>query len=333
VTIHEPESYDIDPAMIYSSYADDEMVAPLPQNPSLVPKQAPGSRLSVMGMRPLPPDLPEDNPEVRANRIRSFYKEYFDDSKPNPVGGGPYQHEQDDIGLEGVVYDPETGGFFAPGATPWAQGPARRAMTPPPRARPRGSGNSSNPMHSRAPSVAYSTMSGGGPRGRPIGPKKVLPPPKPLSSLPTPHKLKEDDLVFSPIDFAPPSSFRELQNGRRPDSPLGTARPYSPSVRAFTPLASSFDALDVLPSPHHLRRSGTFTALDFAPPSKIRDPGNLSPSDAGSIRSNRSGISAMQQNAVKDGAYRVSRIPKEVVTTRDDLASQLKPKMNLTTPA
>lgn len=161
-------------------------------------------------------------------------------------------------------------------------------------------------------------------------PKKVLPPPKALNSLPTPHKLKEDDMVFNSMDFAPPSSFRELQNGRRPDSPLGISRPYSPSVRAFTPLASSFDALDVLPSPHHLRRSGTFTALDFAPPSKIRDPAGKGGSDAGSIRSNRSGISAMQQHAVRDGAYRVSRIPKEMVTTRDDLATQLRPKMDLT---
>ncbi|CAK1362885.1 hypothetical protein CB0940_04962 [Cercospora beticola] len=344
VTDHDAP-YDIDPIMIYTEYGDE------PPSPNALPQRkqslaaphaaaAAGSRLSVMGLRPLPPDMPDDNPEVRANRIRSFYKEYFDDSKPQPANAqytdpGYYY---DDGYMDGIIYDPETGGFYAPGAQthakPWAQGPARRAMTPPPRARPRVSDNSSvgYQYHSRRPSLAYSTMSGGGPRGRP-GPKKMLPPPKALTSLPTPHKLKEDDLVFNPIDFAPPSSFRELQNGRRPDSPMGVQRPYSPSVRAFTPLASSFDALDVLPSPHHLRRSGTFTALDFAPPSKIRDPGNLSPSDAGSIRSNRSGISAMQHHAVRDGAYRVSRIPKEMVTTKDDIANQLRPKMNLVSKA
>lgn len=338
ITVNEPDSYDIDPVMIYSSYEDEYPAKHPDRVTSLAPEAANGqrmsmingSRLSIMGMRPLPPDLPDDNPEVRANRIRSFYKEYFDESKPNP--NGQYVEDYDDFYADGIIYDPETGGFYAQAAPkPWAQPVARRAMTPPPRARPRGSGNSSNPMHSRAPSFAYSTMSGGRPRGRPM-PKKHLPPPKPLTSLPTPHRLKEDDLVFSPIDFAPPSSFRELQNGRRPDSPMGVNRPYSPSVRAFTPLASSFDALDVLPSPHSLRRSGTFTALDFAPPSKLRDPA-MSSGDSGSIRSNRSGISAMQYHAVREGAYRVSRIPKEMVTTKNDFANQLKPKLDMVTPA
>ncbi|KAI5359931.1 hypothetical protein Slin15195_G117910 [Septoria linicola] len=344
VTDHD-EPYDIDPIMIYTEYENDDLPSPnaLPQRKQSLAAPAAaaaaGNRLSVMGVRPLPPDMPEDNPEVRANRIRSFYKEYFDDSKPHPANAQYTDpgYVYDDGYLDGIVYDPKTGGFFAPGqhAKPWAQGPARRAMTPPPRARPRVSDNSSTGFqyHSRRPSMAYSTMSGGRPRGRTL-PKKVLPPPSALNSLPTPHKLRENDMVFNPIDFAPPSSFRELQNGRRPDSPMGVSRPYSPSVRAFTPLASSFDALDVLPSPHHLRRSGTFTALDFAPPSKIRDPaGNLSPSDAGSIRSNRSGISAVQHHAVRDGAYRVSRIPKEMVTTRDDLAHQLRPKLDMVSKA
>lgn len=35
----------------------------------------------------MPSDDPQENPEERANRIRSFYKEYFDDSKPEPAGG------------------------------------------------------------------------------------------------------------------------------------------------------------------------------------------------------------------------------------------------------
>ncbi|KAK4496793.1 hypothetical protein PRZ48_012776 [Zasmidium cellare] len=328
--INEPEPYDIDPAMIYYEETPQPPAVPKLQAPppgktsqprlSVVGPQ--GNRLSVMGMRPLPPEITEDNPEVRANRIRSFYKEYFDDSKPNPSTGHYYDDDDDYNFLDGVVYDPDTGGFFAPGSKPFAQGPGRRAMTPPPRGKPRVSGNSTIP-HQRK----FSTLSAGRPRGRSL-PRKKLPPPMPLTSLPTPHMLKEDAMVFNPIDFAPPTSIRELQNGRRPDSPLGIQRPYSPSVRAFTPLASSFDNLAVLPSPHDLRRSGTFTALDFAPPSKIRDP-NLSPSDAGSIRSNRSGISAVQRNAVRDGAYRVSRIPKEMVTTKEDINAQLRPKMDM----
>lgn len=368
VVINEP--YDIDPLEMYARYSIDGadaqpapiIHAPQPQRMStlgapglsIVPGpdasgsrlsvmgggqrlsvMGAGNRLSVMGARPLPADLPDDNPEVRANRIRSFYKEYFDDTKPVPANA---QYEEDDYYddgfMDGAIYDPDTGGFFLPGTKPFAQPVGRRAMTPPPRSRPRISGNSSAP-HQRKFST-YSTMSGGRPgmRGRPM-PKKKLPPPLPLLSLPTPHALKQDAWISNPIDFAPPTSLRNVQNGARPDSPFGVQRPYSPSVRAFTPLASSFDTLAVLPSPHDLRKSTTFTALDFAPPSRIRDPAMMSPggSDAGSIRSARSGISAMQHQAVREGAYRVSRIPKEMVTSREDLASQLRPKMDMVSRA
>jgi len=33
----------------------------------------------------------------------------------------------------------------------------------------------------------------------------------------------------------------------------------------------------------------------------------------------------MHNNAIRSGAYRVSRIPKELAGTRDDLAAALKP--------
>ncbi|KAI7202130.1 hypothetical protein KC352_g19148, partial [Hortaea werneckii] len=173
-------------------------------------------------------------------------------------------------------------------------------------------------------------------RGRgppPPMPQKKLPPPKPLQGLPTPHKLSDfDSVISSPIDFAPPSSFRSRQNSSRPESPLGGEFPYAPAVRAFSPLASSHDDLAALPSPHLLRKSGTFTSLDFAPPTFPRQRGDGA-SDNGSIGSGRSGISHMQRDAVRAGAYRVSRIPKEVVMTRDDMSAQLKPKMNLISPA
>ena len=79
---------------------------------------------------------------------------------------------------------------------------------------------------------------------------------------------------------------------------------------------------------HLLRKSGTFTALDFAPPRPFRDPGSAG-SDAGSIRSNRSGMSTSARMAVRNGAYRVSKIPKEVVSTRDDMFVNLKPTMDM----
>lgn len=309
------------------------------------------NRLSIM--RPLPPDAPEDieeNPEQRANRIRSFYKEYFDDSKPEPAGGHSYTDYYEDYGSEyhqdGALFDPRSRAFVAaqPNA-PFAAPVTRRAMTPPPRAPPRfrsGTVNGPGPgPRARGPHMSNSSMASSQypPRGMssmsgrlPQGPRKPMPPPSALSSLPTPAKIKEDAMVFNALDFAPPVSYRDRQNGMRPDSPLGTPRPFSPSVRPHTPLASAYDDLAVMPSPHLLRKSGTFTALDFAPPPRFRDPGSGA-SDAGSIRSNRSGMSQASRFAIANGANRVSKIPQGVVFTKDDIMNQLRPKMDLVSKA
>jgi hypothetical protein len=216
------------------------------------------NRLS-MSVRPLPPDDPSENQEERANRIRSFYKEYFDDSKPEPVGGHVYDEYYEDYGseyLDGAIFDTESGAFVV--VQPHSRDAApvtRRAMTPPPRAPPRFrsntggggvprmSGQSSN-SSSRNPPRNMSSMS-----GRPPPPKKPLPAPTPLASLPTPAKLTENAMMFDPNDFAPPISYRDRQAGRRPDSPLGESRPYSPAVRAHTPLVGSYDDLAAMPSP------------------------------------------------------------------------------------
>ncbi|KAL9063352.1 MAG: hypothetical protein Q9157_008287 [Trypethelium eluteriae] len=265
-----------------------------------------GNRPISMGLRPLPPEdmLEDQDPEQRANRIRSFYKEYFDDSRPGPAAAPQHGGYYEDFGeeyLDGAVFDPASGQFVVSRTAPFAQPMGRRAMTPPPRGPPRAP---------RGPMSRGSANSDGrlGPRDVPP-PKKRLPPPAPLTTLPTPHKLKEDSHIFSAIDFAPRTSFRDKQLGR-PDSPLGVPRPYSPAVSAHSPLASSFDDLSAMPSPNAETSS-----------------------DSGSIRSNRSGISAMQQNAIRQGAYRVSRIPKGMVTTKDDLAGQLKPTWDLRGPA
>ncbi|KAL8704888.1 MAG: hypothetical protein Q9201_001956 [Fulgogasparrea decipioides] len=288
-------------------------------------------RLS-MGFRPLPPDDPTDNPEQRANRIRSFYKEYFDESKAGPKqAAGQYYEDYDQNYLgDGAIFDPASGQFVT--AQPQRSEPyGRRAMTPPPRAPPR----------FRRGVRHYATMSGGrivppGPRafssasGRfgPNGmgaPRPKLPPPMPLRVLPSPHLLKDDSFAL-PIDFAPPNSYKDRQAGR-PESPRGGSRPYSPLVPAHLPLASSFDDLAVMPSPHLLRKSGTFTALDFAPPPRFKSSDNGS--DTGSIRSNRSAMSAQQLHSIRAGAYRVSRIPKEVVGTKTEINESLKPSWNM----
>jgi hypothetical protein len=260
-------------------------------------------RISVI-MRPLPPDDPNELPEERANRIRSFYKEYFDDSQaytsqvPLPNQAEYYEDYDSEYLGDGTLYDAESGGFVV--AAPYAEPVTRRAMTPPPRAPPRfdprfdprmeprgrsRAGSSAAPFPPRNQSAmgAYgprgqSAMGNYGPRGRSAmgnypprgqssmsnyapprgpsamsnrsrGPRRQMPPPQPLTSLPTPSKLRDDAAIYTAADFAPPISFRDRQNGRRPDSPMGAARPYSPSVRPFVPLNSSFDDLSSIPSP------------------------------------------------------------------------------------
>ncbi|TVY88852.1 hypothetical protein LAWI1_G006812 [Lachnellula willkommii] len=289
---------------------------------------APGfdpKRLS-MGFRPLPPDAvtESDDPEIRANRIRSFYKEYFDDSKPDPSGGQYYEDYDENYLGEAAYFDPETNAFVMP----YSQPVTRRAMTPPPRGRfagpPRAMHGSMGAMpgpRGQPGPRAFSSAS-----GRPK-PKKPMPPPSALNTLPTPSKLKDDSFaLLNTLEFAPPQNYRDRAAGRS-ESPFGERRPYSPSVPVFTPTVSSFDELAAMPSPHLLRKSGTFTGLDFAPPKRIKDPDSMS--DAGSIRSNRSGISKMQQGAIRSGAYRVSRIPKDAVFTKDDLAATLKPSWGM----
>jgi hypothetical protein len=128
-------------------------------------------------------------------------------------------------------------------------------MTPPPRAPPRFQGAA---RHMASGSIggyserfqppgprAFSSASGRFPGAR--GPRKPAPPPSPLNVLPSPHLLK-DDAIMTAIDFAPGSSFKDQRDGR-PETPLGGVRPYSPMVRAHTPLVSVFDDLAPMPSP------------------------------------------------------------------------------------
>ena len=206
----------------------------------------------ISGVRPLPPDDPLDNPEQRANRIRSFYKEYFDDSKPPPAAAADYYEDYDENYLgDGAIFDPASGQFVTAGEMPFAEPHGRRALTPPARVGGRRhaatmSGSSRlMPPGPRAFSSASARFGPGG-SGRPP-PKKKIPPPQPLRVLPTPHMLREDAFAL-PIDFAPPTSARERQAGR-PESPRGGMRPFSPGVRAHTPLARSYDDLAVMPSP------------------------------------------------------------------------------------
>ncbi|KAG9243962.1 hypothetical protein BJ878DRAFT_95905 [Calycina marina] len=312
---------------------------------------APGfdaKRLS-MNFRPLPPSgvTEVEDPEMRANRIRSFYKEYFDESKPAPKGQYYEDYDETYLGDNNGYYDPNQNTFVQPYAEPIG----RRAMTPPPRGTPRFQGQ--EPPRGRHGSFGAQSTSGmstggmrgpGGPQMYPPGPypqgpkayssasgrggpRRPMAPPAALSTVPTPSKLKDDNFaIFNAMDFAPPPTYRDRVQGRS-ESPLGERRAYSPSIASFNPTVSAFDELAPVPSPHVLRKSGTFTGLDFAPPKKFRDPDSMS--DAGSIRSNRSGISQIQLGALRNGAGRVSRLPEDMVFTKDDLSTSLKPQWGM----
>ena len=217
-----------------------------------------GQRLSAF--MPLPPDDPADNPEQRANRIRSFYKEYFDESAqsrpPVPVPGPKAYYEDYDQEYlnDASAFDPSSGQQGAPRA-PFAQPVTQRAMTPPPRAPPRFASQAPRKPHlphqagvggrSRAFSSA-STPARFGPPPR-ATPRRAQPPPTALRTLPTPHLLNEDAFTL-PIDFAPPATYQDRRTGR-PESPRMEMRPFSPARPIASPLISSFDELSTMPSP------------------------------------------------------------------------------------
>lgn len=212
-------------------------------------------RVSMMGLRAQPAEDPHEDPEQRAMRIRSFYKEYFDESKPNPAGiyeqYNPYDGDfEPEYFEDGALYDPATGDLIpTKPAPPFAQGQGmpRRAMTPDgmqanPRFRPR-SNTASLQSTGHMNNPAFRDQ-------RPPQPKKNLPPPAPLTSLPTPSKLAGNDMDFlNSLDFAPPTTHRDTQLGRAPDSPMGVRRPFSPAVAMHSPLVQSFDDLAALPTP------------------------------------------------------------------------------------
>lgn len=80
-------------------------------------------------------------------------------------------------------------------------------------------------------------------------PRKPLPPPAALSTLPTPAKLTDDHFsLINAADFAPPETYAGRAAGRS-QSPLGERRAYAPKLPAASPLVSTFEEMPALPSP------------------------------------------------------------------------------------
>jgi hypothetical protein len=76
-----------------------------------------------------------------------------------------------------------------------------------------------------------------------------------------------------------------------------------------------------------MTNSAVFTTLDFAPPNRLRNAD--SGSDASSIRSGGSAMSQRQLTHMRAGAYRLSRIPKELAGSKADIMAELKPSWTL----
>lgn len=143
------------------------------------------------------------------------------------------------------------------------------------------------------PSTSYS-MSSLPSRAR--TPSKPL---EPLSDLPN-TRYKLDDSA-SPISFAKPRRFAGA---------AGTASPVNRPASPAQVLSSSWSNLAELPVPHRLRRSGSFSSIDFAPSRKYVTA-EADAGDTGSIRSfARTEVSLM---AVSAGAGRVDRLPQDLV--------------------
>ena len=160
--------------------------------------------------------------------------------------------------------------------------------------------------HSR-PSTSYSTSS------LPSRARTPTRPVEPLTDLPS-ARYKLNDLA-SPVSFSKPRRFAGT-GGR--DSPIN--RPASPAQV----LSSSRSHLAELPVPHRLRRSGSFSSIEFAPMRKYA-PSEVDVGDTASIRSlARTEASLM---AVGAGAGRVDRLPQDLVPVgRSGAMASLRPQ-------
>ena len=163
------------------------------------------------------------------------------------------------------------------------------------------------PSYYSRPSTSYSTSSL---PSRARTPSKPL---EPLNDLPS-ARYKLDDLA-SPISFSKPRRF------------AGSAGRASPVNRPASPaqvLNSSWSHLSELPVPHRLRRSGSFSSIEFAPVRKYAGS-EVDAGDTGSIRSlARTEASLM---AVSAGAGRVNRLPQDLVPMgKGGALSSLRPQ-------
>ena len=245
-----------------------------------------------MGFRPLPPAsllaAESDDPEIRANRIRSFYKEYFDDSKPAPAGqyyedyaDGQYHNDippvppmpqyQEPMQRRAMTPPPNAGRYMGQKIPPRSEhgslnnfgpqggygGPPRGPFRgPDSRATSRNGSMTSQSSQWRGPPgfTDPRPFSSASNRGRPHRPgtqqsQRPVAPPEDLRTMPTPAMLKDDMFgMINAHEFAPPTTYAERNRGRS-QSPMGERKKYEVKVPVANTLASAFDELAAIPSP------------------------------------------------------------------------------------
>ncbi|KAK9487232.1 hypothetical protein V1527DRAFT_460980 [Lipomyces starkeyi] len=241
--------------------------------------------------------------EERANRLHSFYEDYFE--KPMPNGHEPALPilTQDDsmVAYDSTAVVPAPRVVRSPNVVSSPTAAAVGSLRPAPR-HPIGSYNHSQgevprslwsqsgrpfeeEVQYRREPQPYPACNSGyytpqyQRQHHPYMPQKQpmmqhaqprrLPPLEPLSPLPTPHQLGEERILGSPTLFAPPRRPRAGTAGSSVGSSGGS--PTTPQQQ-WTEMQ-----LRTLPTPYMLRNSASYSALEFLPPKKYSPSGVTTP--------------------------------------------------------
>ncbi|KAK7204455.1 hypothetical protein BZA70DRAFT_280795 [Myxozyma melibiosi] len=262
--------------------------------------------------------------EERAHRLRSFYKDYFEQPQqalPNssPALGHGFSNTVDD---SGIAYD-STGRIatradkrpfaIAPNAT----GNMPRSMSfEPGRPMAEVSNEQYNhyppqlPATPQTPTSQYQPYRAAGSAGSSGKQRPKLPPLLPLSALPTPHKMGKDDFLASPTAFAPPSSRK-----RGPASAVGS--PVSSPTIAQREWAGV--ELRSIPSPHNIRLSKTYSEMEYLPQARYNPTPQVDTLD----------LHQMQHRQQMASGRPVSQLPRTLVGHKNEMEDALRPSWDM----
>ncbi|KAK9457519.1 hypothetical protein V1511DRAFT_486112 [Dipodascopsis uninucleata] len=254
----------------------DEEYGTLQSDPTIQKTQFPEPDIPIpkVSVPEIPADVPHDetkkdlrrepslaspgDAEERANRIKSFYKDYFDQ-----YSDGPIAMLNKDQKMRSSEYVPELPRLNIPNTFP--NMPPRAISSPNMRTH-----NQVQP--SRSPETQDASFYGNPFMGNMYGNSSFneqqsldpivhtpLPPLEPLSPLPTPSAIGEDDILASPTTFAPQ---KRVHVG--PAMTLSAAGNPNLSAQQWRELE-----LRELPPSYMLRNSALFNGLEFTKPKKF----------------------------------------------------------------